>query len=94
MSERWDEPSWSVSCGPNLIQLIAKGYGQIVSDVSVDLSEETHKSITENKMKRVKGNLKNKMDFLYFCLSFFLVVWMYFPSSLHLHLCSLDVVCM
>ena len=30
----WYEPSWGVDCGPNLIRLIAKGYAQIVSDVS------------------------------------------------------------
>ena len=29
----------SLPKGPNLIQLIAKGYVQIVSDVSVDLSD-------------------------------------------------------
>ena len=40
MGEWWYEPSWSVNCGPNLIQLISKGYAQIVSDVSVDVSEE------------------------------------------------------
>ena len=39
MSECWYEPSWSVNCGPNLIRLITKGYAQIVSDVSVDVSD-------------------------------------------------------
>jgi hypothetical protein len=37
--EGWYEPSWGVNCRPSLIWLIAKGYAQIVSDVSVDASE-------------------------------------------------------
>ena len=37
ISESWYEPSWGVKCGTNLIWLIAKGYAQIVSDVSVDV---------------------------------------------------------
>ena len=35
MSEWWYEPS----CGPNLIRLIANGYEQILSDVSIDVSD-------------------------------------------------------
>ena len=30
VSELWYEPSWGVHCGPILVQLIDKGYAQIV----------------------------------------------------------------
>ena len=39
--KRPDKHSRDVNCGPNLIRLIAKGYAQIVSDVSVDVLDVT-----------------------------------------------------
>ena len=39
MSVWWYEPYWGVNCGPNLILLLAERYSQIVSDVSVDVSD-------------------------------------------------------
>ena len=48
MSEWWYEPSWGIDCGPNLIRLIAKGYAQIVSDVSVDVSDVSELKVLDN----------------------------------------------
>ena len=42
----WYEPSWGVDYGPNLIRLIAKGYAQNVSDVSVDVSDVSEVLLT------------------------------------------------
>ena len=42
----WYEPSWGVNCGQNLIRLIAKGYAQIVSDLSVDVSDVSEVLLT------------------------------------------------
>jgi hypothetical protein len=56
--------------GPNLIQLIAKGYAQIVSDVSFDVSEDSNeKKLLFTFLKQSKGWVKiNLTDQVLFSL--------------------------
>ena len=55
-------------CRPNLIRLIAKGYAQIVSDVSVDVSDVSEVLLTGLSGHHVNrllsgGSLKNALGY-------------------------------
>ena len=54
MSEWWYEPSWGVNCGPKPDRVNSQRVAQIVSDVSVDVSDVSE--VSAHKVFPIRRN--------------------------------------